>query len=162
MNEERYDEESPPNKGLKKEYDLSSTDGFFKEDKYNIVQLDEHLLAEIEKIPSKMSFKIGEVSDLLQVKPYVLRYWEAEFDFFHPKKMDNGQRLYFRKDVESALLIKKLLYQDGFSIKGAKGVFQKLKKTYRNYHKKDVVQKEIIEDLKSLLKRISQIKSFID
>ena len=127
-----------------------------------ITQLDENLLTEIKSIPSKMSFKIGEVSELLQVKPYVLRYWEMEFDFFHPKKTSNGQRLYFRKDVEVALLIKKLLYQDGFSIKGARQVFQKLKREKRVYHKKDVFQQQLCKEFESVVKTISRLRDLVN
>ncbi|MFN8847362.1 MAG: MerR family transcriptional regulator, partial [Bdellovibrionales bacterium] len=61
---------------------------------------DDLLLQEIKSIPDKMGFKIGDVAELLQIKPYVLRYWETEFDVLKPRKASNNQRLYTRRDVE--------------------------------------------------------------
>jgi len=71
-------------------------------------------------IPDKLYFKIGEVSDLLGVEPYVLRYWETEFATLSPKKSGTGHRLYRRKDVELLLRIKHLLYDKKFTIEGAR------------------------------------------
>ena len=72
------------------------------------------------QIPDKLYFKIGEVATLLQVKTHVLRYWETEFKVLQPVKSNSNQRLYRKKDVETALLIKELLYQQGFTITGAR------------------------------------------
>src|SRR3984957_5329970 len=72
------------------------------------------------EIPDKLYFKIGEVSDLLGVEPYVLRYWESEFAALSPKKSGTGHRLYRRKDVELLLRIKHLLYDRKFTIEGAR------------------------------------------
>jgi DNA-binding transcriptional MerR regulator len=72
------------------------------------------------EIPDKLYFKIGEVSDLLGVEPYVLRYWETEFPVLSPKKSGTGHRLYRRKDVELLLRIKHLLYEKRFTIEGAR------------------------------------------
>src|SRR5579862_4759685 len=71
-------------------------------------------------IPDKLYFKIGEVSELLGVEPYVLRYWETEFTVLSPKKSGTGHRLYRRKDVELLLRIKHLLYERKFTIEGAR------------------------------------------
>lgn len=71
-------------------------------------------------IPDKLFFKIGEVADLLDLKTHVLRYWETEFACLKPVKSRSNQRLYRRQDVETALLIKDLLYQRGFTIAGAR------------------------------------------
>jgi DNA-binding transcriptional MerR regulator len=71
-------------------------------------------------IPDKLYFKIGEVSELLSVEPYVLRYWETEFPLLAPKKSGAGHRLYRRKDVELLLRIKQLLYDRRFTIEGAR------------------------------------------
>ena len=71
-------------------------------------------------IPDKMYFKIGEVSKITRVKPYVLRYWESEFKLLAPAKSKSKQRLYRRKDIENILQIKKLLYEERFTIAGAK------------------------------------------
>lgn len=89
--------------------------------------VDSNLLQELEAVPQKMAFKIGEVGDIAGVKQYVLRYWETEFDVLRPKKSSHNQRMYSRKDVETVLLIKKLLYQDRFSISGARAVIKKLR-----------------------------------
>ena len=112
---------------------------------------DPVLAQEMDGIPAKMSFKIGEVAELLAVKAHVLRYWEMEFDSLHPKKMSNGQRLYFKKDVEMALLIRKLLYRDGFSVKGAKRALLDLKRENRQYRKK-------LSSLDKVLKKMDQIQ----
>lgn len=71
-------------------------------------------------IPDKLYFKIGEVSRITGVKPYVLRYWESEFKLLAPSKSKSKQRLYRRKDIENVLQIKKLLYKERFTIAGAK------------------------------------------
>ena len=75
-------------------------------------------------IPDKLYFKIGEVSELLGVEPYVLRYWESEFPVLSPKKSGTGHRLYRRKDVELLLRIKHLLYEKRFTIEGARQTLQ--------------------------------------
>src|SRR5207253_11445363 len=73
-----------------------------------------------EEIPDKLYFRIGEVSRLAGIKPYVLRFWETEFSGLGPKKSGTGQRLYRRKDVELVLEIKRLLYEKRFTIEGAR------------------------------------------
>ncbi len=72
------------------------------------------------QIPEKIFFKIGEVCDLVGVQPHVLRYWETEFPMLSPQKNRAGQRTYRRRDVEIALRIKELLYEDLYTIAGAK------------------------------------------
>src|SRR3954454_2953571 len=71
-------------------------------------------------IPDKLFFKIGEVSQLVGVEAYVLRYWESEFRGLSPKKSSSGQRMFRRKDVELLLQIKHLLYDRKFTIEGAR------------------------------------------
>jgi DNA-binding transcriptional MerR regulator len=71
-------------------------------------------------IPDKLYFRIGEVSEIAQTKPYVLRYWETEFPTLKPVKSRSGHRLYRRQDVETVLEIKRLLYEKGFTIEGAR------------------------------------------
>ena len=72
------------------------------------------------KIPSKLFFKIGEVCELTDTQPYVLRYWESEFPALAPAKNNSGQRIYRRRDIETIQRIKTLLYEEGFTIAGAK------------------------------------------
>lgn len=72
------------------------------------------------KVPNKLFFKIGEVCEITDTQPYVLRYWESEFPALAPAKNSSGQRIYRRRDIETVLRIKELLYQEGFTIAGAK------------------------------------------
>ena len=71
-------------------------------------------------IPEKLFFKIGEVCELAGVQAHVLRYWESEFPMLAPQKNRAGQRVYRKRDVEIALRIKELLYEDQYTIAGAK------------------------------------------
>ena len=71
-------------------------------------------------IPNKLFFKIGEVCEITDTQPYVLRYWESEFPALAPAKNSSGQRIYRRRDIETVLRIKQLLYDEGFTIAGAK------------------------------------------
>ncbi len=71
-------------------------------------------------VPDKLYFKIGEVAKLVGVKPYVLRYWETEFSVLRPGKTRSKHRLYRRKDVETLLEIRRLLYAERYTIEGAK------------------------------------------
>src|SRR5438132_118602 len=73
-----------------------------------------------KKIPNKLFFKIGEVCEITDTQPYVLRYWESEFPALAPAKNSSGQRIYRRRDIETVLRIKQLLYDEGFTIAGAK------------------------------------------
>lgn len=75
-----------------------------------------------QEIPDKLYFRIGEVSRLAGIKPYVLRFWESEFAGLGPKKSGTGHRLYRRKDVEMVLEIKRLLYDKRFTIEGARKI----------------------------------------
>jgi len=71
-------------------------------------------------IPDKLYFRIGEVASLCRLPAYVLRFWETEFPQLKPVKGSTGQRMYRKRDVESVVRIKKLLYEDGFTIAGAR------------------------------------------
>ncbi|MEQ1723033.1 MAG: MerR family transcriptional regulator [Pseudobdellovibrio sp.] len=119
------------------------------------VLIDEELMLEIAAIPDRFGFKIGDVADLLGIKQYVLRYWEQEFELLKPKKASNNQRLYTKKDVENAFLIRKLLYRDKFSIEGARQALKDVK---------FALKKE--KDFNSVIQRIDfvqdQIKNFVD
>lgn len=79
-------------------------------------------------IPEKQYFKIGEVSEILDVEPYVLRYWESEFKILKPTRTRARQRLYHKKDLELLVEIKHLLYDEKFTIAGAKKRLQEMKK----------------------------------
>ena len=71
-------------------------------------------------IPDKLYFRIGEVAGLCRLPAYVLRFWETEFPQLKPVKSSTGQRMYRKRDVESVVRIKRLLYEDGFTIAGAR------------------------------------------
>jgi DNA-binding transcriptional MerR regulator len=71
-------------------------------------------------IPDKLYFRIGEVAKLLALPAYVLRFWETEFPQLKPTKSNTGQRMYRRREVELAIRVKKLLYEEGFTIAGAR------------------------------------------
>ncbi|MBK7400769.1 MAG: MerR family transcriptional regulator [Myxococcales bacterium] len=75
---------------------------------------------ELPPIPDKLYFRIGEVAHLVGVEPHVLRYWEAEFRSVRPQKSQRGQRVYSRRDVDHLRKIRELLYEQGFTIAGAK------------------------------------------
>jgi DNA-binding transcriptional MerR regulator len=83
-----------------------------------------HVPAPEIQIPDKLYFRIGDVAKLLEVPAYVLRFWETEFPQLKPNKGGTGQRLYRKKDVEMALRIKSLLYDQGYTISGARQVFK--------------------------------------
>src|SRR4029453_3668854 len=91
-------------------------------------------------IPEKLFFKIGEVCDLAGVQAHVLRYWESEFPMLAPQKNRAGQRTYRKRDVEMALRIKELLYDDQYTIAGAK---KKLAMELRGASKLKVVTAEM-------------------
>jgi DNA-binding transcriptional MerR regulator len=90
-------------------------------------------------IPEKIYFKIGEVCELVGVQAHVLRYWETEFPMLSPQKNRSGQRSYRRRDVEISLRIKQLLYEEMFTIAGAK---KKLQAEMRETPKLKVVHPE--------------------
>jgi DNA-binding transcriptional MerR regulator len=78
-------------------------------------------------IPDKSYFRIGEVSKILNVQPYVVRYWESEFKTVRPIRTRSDQRLYRHRDVLELLTIKKLLYEENFTINGARKQLRKLR-----------------------------------
>ena len=101
---------------------------------------------------NKRYFRIGEVSRLTSLEPYVLRYWESEFSQIRPRRADSNQRTYRKEDLEIILEIKRLLYEEKLTIKGAK---QRLK---QKMGKKDVADdREVLKELKSELQEILEI-----
>ena len=100
----------------------------------------------------KRYFRIGEVSRIVGVEPYVLRYWESEFPQIRPRRADSNQRTYQKKDLEVILEIKRLLYEEKMTIEGAK---QKLKR--RRLEKPGHLESAFIDDLKTDLEQILKI-----
>ncbi len=74
-------------------------------------------------LPDKLFYKIGEISKITGVESYVLRYWETEFPFLRPRKNKSGQRVYTKKDLDLILQLKKMLYQDRYTIEGVRKKF---------------------------------------
>jgi DNA-binding transcriptional MerR regulator len=114
------------------------------------------------RLPDKLYFKIGEVSRIIGVEPYVLRFWETEFELLKPGKAPSRHRLYKKKDVELLLEIKRLLYTEGFTIEGARKKLKENKKDERKQLKlalPDAAYKnalaKIKKDLQSLRKLLS-------
>jgi DNA-binding transcriptional MerR regulator len=107
----------------------------------------------IPEIPDKLFFRIGEVSELIGVEAYVLRYWESEFSALSPKKSSSGQRMFRRKDVELLFRIKHLLYDRKFTIEGARKALQdkKQEELFPPADPLPEIRKEVAEILKLLL-----------
>lgn len=120
---------------------------------FSLALCDDQLLRELRSIPQVMFFKIGDVAELLGVRPYVLRYWESEFELLRPKKAKNNQRMYSRRHVEIAFLLKKLLYRDKFSMSGAKAALGNL----RLEVKSEVKLKTMDEQLQFVGERLSRL-----
>jgi DNA-binding transcriptional MerR regulator len=85
------------------------------------------------ELPEKAYFKIGEVAKLLEVEPYVLRYWETEFDVLDPEKTKSGQRVYQKDDIELLLQIRALLYEEMFTIAGARRQLERSRQGKTSY-----------------------------
>jgi len=79
-------------------------------------------------IPDRIYFRIGDVAELVGVKPYVIRFWEGEFPFLAPDKATSGQRVYRRTQIESIVLVKHLLHVERYSIEGAKKKLTELRR----------------------------------
>ena len=116
-------------------------------------------------IPDKLFFKIGEVADLANVEQHVLRYWEDEIASLKPTKNKSGQRLYQKKDLELVLEIKRLLYEEKFTIAGAKSKLKRYKKKGTQldfaYDRESFLEwkREIENDLESILKILEDPKN---
>jgi DNA-binding transcriptional MerR regulator len=91
--------------------------------------------AQMAKIPDRTYFRIGEVAKLIGVEPYVLRFWETEFKAMAPPKSRSKQRMYRRRDLETILTIKHLLYAERFTIEGARKRMQELAREARRGEK---------------------------
>jgi DNA-binding transcriptional MerR regulator len=113
-----------------------------------------------------MYFKIGEVSEIAGIKPHVLRYWESEFKVAKPMRSKAQQRVYRRSDLEKILLIKTLLYEDKYSIAGAKKKLREIIKHKKHEETKaeQVASPDQIEfcfDEKTVKKKLKEIKNLL-
>ena len=100
----------------------------------------------------KRYFRIGEVSRIIGVEPYVLRYWESEFPQIRPSRADSNQRTYQKKDLEIILEIKRLLYEEKMTIEGAK---RKLKKKLSTGTSPEDLLKDLKTELQDIIKLLS-------
>lgn len=110
-------------------------------------------------LPDKQYFKIGEASEILEVKPHVLRYWETEFSVLRPQKTRTNQRLYRRQDVELLLEIKRMLYQEGLTIAGAK---KRLREIAKNKSPKPASNADTLKVIKDVKRKVQDILALID
>ena len=115
-------------------------------------------------IPDKLFFTISEVSEISQIKPYILRYWEKQFKFLKPVRSIGGQRSYRKKDVEMVLLIKKLLYDEKFTIAGAKNRLKDIKEAGKHPPQLEINFKEaeLVATVNKLKKKIQSLRESID
>jgi DNA-binding transcriptional MerR regulator len=95
------------------------------------------------QLPDKLFFKIGEVADIVGVKPHALRYWETEFPALRPKKTRGAHRQYSRRDVELAMLIRQLLHDEGYTIPGARKRIRDLGRHQRSSPPEPRAQREV-------------------
>jgi DNA-binding transcriptional MerR regulator len=113
------------------------------------------------QIPDKLYFKIGEVSSLTKVKPYVLRYWESEFKIISPRKSLTKQRVYNRRDIELILDIKRLLYKEGFTLDGAKKKIKEIQAERAKQLDFGFNDKQFQTALNAIKKELTQIKKLL-
>jgi DNA-binding transcriptional MerR regulator len=104
------------------------------------------------EIPNKLFFPISEVSGITKIKPYILRYWESEFDCLSPDRDKAGRRRYRKEDLEIIFLIKELLYKRKYSIAGAK---RSLSRKNREKSEKSSSMMAIKKELQSVIKILS-------
>jgi len=114
-----------------------------------------------QRLPEKIYFKIGEVSEIVGVEPYVLRYWETEFDVLKPSKAPSRHRLYKKRDVELLLEIKRLLYSEGFTIEGARKKLRETKKDEKNQLKLPLAEQKYKIALAKLKKELESLRRLV-
>jgi DNA-binding transcriptional MerR regulator len=113
------------------------------------------------RLPEKIYFKIGEVSEIVGVEPYVLRYWETEFDLLKPSKAPSKHRLYKKRDVELLLEIKRLLYTDGFTIEGARKKLKEARKEEKDQLKLPLSEQKYRSALVKLKKDLESLRRLL-
>lgn len=112
--------------------------------------------------PDKLYFKIGEVSELTGVKPYILRYWESEFKMIAPAKTRSNQRLYKRGDVELILQIKKMLYEERYTIAGAKQKLRELRRAGGDQLKQALDEGKARQILLAVREELRAVRKLLD
>jgi len=111
------------------------------------------------KLGSKIFYKIGEVSEIAKLPPYVLRFWESQFSFLKPQKSRGHQRLYLQRDVETVLEIKRMLYEEGHTIAGLQRFWARRGRHGKRKASPREVTKRIRGDLRAILKLLESYES---
>jgi len=106
------------------------------------------------ELPDKLYFKVGEVSSITNIPAYVLRFWETQFPRINPKRTSTGQRLYRKNDIELVLTIKKLLYEDKFTIEGAR--------KYLNSNTGETVTPSLTDSLKEIHEDLKKLRDILN
>ena len=122
-----------------------------------MLQSDTPVAVDLPPIPAKRYFTIGEVSDLCGVKPHVLRYWEQEFTQLRPVKRGGNRRYYQHHEVLLIRRIRELLYQDGFTISGARNRLDELAARKREDAEESIGLREQLSSVRSEIKSILQL-----
>ena len=108
--------------------------------------------------PVQEFFAIGDVCQLTDLKPHVLRYWESQFRFLNPAKNRSGNRVYQRREIELIMLVKHLLYTDKYTIEGARMRIEEYRRTGAlKSHARVALQRETVENLTNELQQILNI-----
>ena len=115
----------------------------------------------IPAIPEKLYYKIGEVSQITGVEPYVLRYWESEFKIINPVRTNSKQRLFRKRDLELILEVKKLLYKEKFTIAGAKKRLQEIKGLREKQLKLELPERRYHDDLLRVKKELQDLHGLL-
>lgn len=106
-------------------------------------------------IPVREFFSIGDVCELTDLKPHVLRYWESQFRFLHPAKNRSGNRVYQRREVELIMLVKDLLYVDKYTIEGARVRVEEFRKNGElKSAARDALEASTVDSLESDLQKV--------
>jgi len=112
-------------------------------------------------IPEKLYYKIGEVSQITGIEPYVLRYWESEFKIINPVRTNSKQRLFRKRDLELILEVKKLLYKEKFTIAGAKKKLQEIKGMREKQLKLDLPDRQYYDGLLRVRKELQDLRGLL-
>ncbi len=107
-----------------------------------------------KEFPEKLFYRIGDVSKISGIEPYVLRYWESEFPFIKPRKSVSGQRVYTKKEIELILQIKRLLYEEKYTIEGVRKKFEEMKNNKRQSYRTLSSTKNNLDEWRDTILRI--------
>jgi DNA-binding transcriptional MerR regulator len=110
-------------------------------------------------VSEKLFYRIGEVSRLTGLEPYVLRYWETEFPFLRPRKSNSGHRVYTRREIDLILTIKRLLYEEKYTIEGVRKKFGVLKTEIRDEGLEEKAKTSVTFTTNKAKERLERIKS---